>query len=454
MRLQKESEKGMSKGGKKDYEKHLKSMDKLMKISNEFHGGKGKSDPKNETKEGSEMMNPLFYEGDMILNPKQAEYLIEEAKLKLEAKKSGNLNKSSEKEIANKLKKNRAFKKNSKYKWTFPIPYYVDSSLSDKNIDIALKNIEKETCVRFKKMKSLIQQPGLRFFKGTGCYSYIGPIYQNRPQDVSIGYGCDYVGIIEHEAFHALGVFHEQSRPDRDNYLSIHLENVSPSMKHNYAKSSLVDSEAFGVPYDYGSVMQYGRTAFSNNGKDTMVPKNSFYKDVIGNKGEMQFNDIKLINKALCSTVCKEEIECENGGYQDPNNCGACKCPSMLTGSTCEKLIPNKMECGGYQKIDVTKELKTLDLIGTKHCVYSLESEEGKKINVNITNGYTSYVLFGTCLPGMGLEIKYASDKTLTGANFCGYISNKTFVSEGNKIFIRYNGQSEKHYAKIEYNAI
>jgi len=43
---------------------------------------------------------------------------------------------------------------------------------------------------------------------------------------VSIGNGCERMSTVQHEIMHALGIYHEQSRTDRDDYVTIELQNV------------------------------------------------------------------------------------------------------------------------------------------------------------------------------------------------------------------------------------
>lgn len=71
--------------------------------------------------------------------------------------------------------------------------------------------------------------------------------------------------VIVHELLHALGVYHEQSRADRDTFVEVFCNNVrggclGSTFSNNFSKEGI----AYG-PYDFDSVMHYGRCTFSSN---------------------------------------------------------------------------------------------------------------------------------------------------------------------------------------------
>ena len=62
------------------------------------------------------------------------------------------------------------------------------------------------------------------------CWSSIGR--SGGKQRLSLGKGCERKGVALHELMHVLGFFHEQSRLDRDKYVTVYWSNVDKGENH------------------------------------------------------------------------------------------------------------------------------------------------------------------------------------------------------------------------------
>ena len=101
----------------------------------------------------------------------------------------------------------------------------------------------------------------------TQCNSYVGMI--GSAQTVNLGSYCG-TGNAIHELGHALGLWHEQSRIDRDSFIRVVTENIDPAMAYNFNKITTSTGVDIGA-YDYSSIMHYPAYAFSKNGQPTIV---------------------------------------------------------------------------------------------------------------------------------------------------------------------------------------
>ncbi|XP_020900444.1 zinc metalloproteinase nas-15 [Exaiptasia diaphana] len=155
----------------------------------------------------------------------------------------------------------------------------------------AIAEYKKHTCIEFVPRTS--ERDYIYVVAETGCWSSVGR--SGYRQKLSIGTNCERKGTVMHEMMHALGFFHEQSRLDRDDYISIHWENIDPKKRFNFQKYEHGQADTLGARYDYGSIMHYPMYAFTNNGRATIVPKDPNAE--IGQRTHLSNIDIQQVNK-------------------------------------------------------------------------------------------------------------------------------------------------------------
>lgn len=176
------------------------------------------------------------------------------------------------------------------YRWPNALmPYEIDGGVTngEARVAAAIAHWEANTNLRFvrRTAANASSYPNyVRVIRGDGCWSYVG--MRGGRQDLSLADGCSF-GPAVHEFGHAWGLWHEQSREDRDSFVTIHWENIQAGMEHNF-NQHISDGDDIGA-YDYGSIMHYGSFAFSKNNQRTITPKQAV---TIGQRNGLSPGDI------------------------------------------------------------------------------------------------------------------------------------------------------------------
>ncbi|PAV64158.1 hypothetical protein WR25_01495 [Diploscapter pachys] len=348
-------------------------------------------------------------------------------------------------------------------KWPQNTINYYFHNVTDKTkqaVAAGLKMIQQQTCINF--VESSTAANRIRIIDADGCWSLVG--MKGGEQDLSLqSDGCDLQGTAAHEFMHAIGYQHEQSRYDRDEYITVDLTNVEPDSAYNFDKETDETTVNY-ISYDYGSVMQYGADSFSTNGQISMVSKNAEYQRTMGSS-IVAYSDIRNINmyyscKPTC-TAAQNQIKCLNSGTKNPRDCSTCICPVGYAGATC-----NERPNNGGETITPTANLQTLDITvgdpasstSTWRPSYMIKTywftvPAGQKLEMQITAMQNNQCQYGC--PFASLEFKYGSYPQLVDPKYCcPEHLNKPYSSTRNPTVLNAHNEFYQSTFTIQYRLV
>lgn len=395
---------------------------------------------------------PYIFEGDIILQPKQALEVVEMGK----------------------RRQKRKLHANTVLLWKLPIwfTFHPDeyNKMEENSILKSISTLEELTCIKFKKIDyhlllnktyQLENQNNvtINFTKDMGCWSYIGRREShNGVQALSAAPNCMVnEGSLLHELGHVIGFWHEQSRPDRDSHVNVDKNAIEEGRLYNFYKSSWQYVDTKNVSYDVSSIMHYSATAFAAvQGGGTYVQPTLIARDVrlqraLGQRQEFSFYDAKLANLAYCRDVCDPTLlakPCLHDGYQDPKNCSRCRCADGLGGDYCEEVQLHPQSAAKSGEIFVSDKPVKISAYATSDyrkgtkLSWLFKTEPNKQIKLKFKGDFMMYY---NCTDDPNVkcrdyvETRYYHNLANPGARFCCFNKNdkaSPILSEGNQMLV------------------
>ncbi|XP_040266965.1 embryonic protein UVS.2-like [Bufo bufo] len=313
---------------------------------------------------------------------------------------------------------------------TVNVPYSFASNYSIGNLNLfktSMEEFETLTCVRF--VPRTTENDYLNIMTSNGCASYVGRIGGGQMVALDMG-GCMYRGIIQHELNHALGFYHEHTRSDRDNYVTIMYQYIAPGHVMNFYKQN---TNNLGLEYDYKSVMHYDSFAFSNTSGQPTIVTIPVPNIPIGQIDGLSVLDVSKINRLYQCNACAYLLNEKNGS---------------LTSANYPSAYPNNASCVWLIRTpsdQVTLNFVAFDVQSSPNCISDY---------IRIYDGPTkkdSLLLDRTCGTGLipqiiastnQLLVEFSSDSSVAGVGFkatyssvqCGgafYAPERNFTSPG-----------------------
>jgi hypothetical protein len=226
--------------------------------------------------------------------------------------------------------------------WTKGIvPYVITSAVSGAtgSVESAMRTITDNTGIKL--VKRTNEPDYLEFVKSdqaNTCGSYVGR--QGGAQQVLVQSGGCGLAADVHEILHAIGLWHEQSRTDRDTHVEILYDNITEEYKDQF---DILPGVILGA-YDFNSIMHYGVKFFSKNGKDTIRSRKG---EKIERIVPMSGLDAAGVQELYRSELNSGGSECDRAAKG--GSCNIANGTGQLEGQTCN--TANQQWTGGVCRV-------------------------------------------------------------------------------------------------------
>ncbi|MBK9041289.1 MAG: M12 family metallopeptidase [Bdellovibrionales bacterium] len=297
--------------------------------------------------------------------------------------------------------------------WTKGIvPYVITSAVSPAadSLKSAMQAITSNTGIKF--VERTNETDYLEFVKSdqaNTCGSYVGR--QGGAQSVFVQAGAGGCGLAAnvHELLHAIGLWHEQSRTDRDNHVEILYDNIIPEYKDQF---DILPGVILGA-YDFTSVMHYGVKFFSKNGNDTIRSRNGQKIERVVPMSGLDASGVKELYKSELSSG-------GGGGQCDPAakgaSCGITNGTGQMEDQTCN--ASTQQWVGGVCRVKTCNTGFQPDSARAA-CVQSGSNNEAPRGNVDgfIGDGVLYGWTYDPNSSGTNIDVHYYIDGAFAGAS-------------------------------------